>query len=133
MAIQKNSTVICAMAAALFVAVLWPTQGWSQGLPEGVSMSIVAEYKTDIPGIDKVQLQKLTLQPGAELADFFIENQIFCHATDGVILVVDAAAGKSTLYTAGSRWAPTKGATVNISNPGDDVHVHWVYALIEKK
>ncbi len=132
MAIQRNSNVIRAMAAVLFVTVLWPTKGWSQDLPEGLSMAIVAEYKSEIPGIDKVQLRKISLQPGAEAA-FTIDAQLFCHATDGTILVVDNTRGTSTMYTAGSRWAPTRGATVDISNPGDDIHVHWVYALIEKK
>ncbi len=131
MAIQRNSNVICAMAAVLFVAVLWPTQGWSQDLPEGVSMDIVAEHKTDIPGIEKVELRKLSLQPGAEMA-FTLAEQLFCHATDGVISVVDHTNGTTTLYQAGSHWAPTKGTSVTISNPGDDIHVHWAWALIEK-
>ncbi len=118
MASQRNSNVIRAMAAFLFVAVLWPTQGWSQDLPEGVS-------------IEKVQVRKFTLQPGAELANFTVEDEIFCHATDGVVSVVDHTAGTSTLYTAGSRWAETKGSTFTISNPGDDIHVHWMYTLID--
>lgn len=86
----------------------------------------------DIPGIEKVELKKITLEPGAILANFPVKDQIFCNATQGVISVIDHTSGTSTLYTAGSRWAPRKGGIFTISNPGEVTHVHWVYALIEK-
>ncbi len=116
--------------AVLFL--LFPLQAWSQDLPEGVGAQVVAEYAVDIPGVEKVERRQLSLAPGASW-EFELEDTLFCNATQGVIVVVDLTLGTSTLYTVGSRWAPNKGSTVFISNPGDETHVHWALALIEKK
>lgn len=35
-------------------------------LPEGVTFKVLAEFPSDIPGIEKVQLQELRLEPGAK-------------------------------------------------------------------
>ena len=121
------------VGAFLAIALLLsPAQSWSQDLPEGVGMEVVATYPVDLSGIEKVELRKVTLEPGAILKNFTVKDQFFCHVTQGEILIVNQASGASVLYSAGSRWAPVKGSTVTISNPGDVTHVHWVYAMIEK-
>ena len=117
------------LAIALFLST---AQSWSQDLAEGVNVTVVATYPVDLPGIERVELKKWTLEPGAILKDLTIKDQFFCNVTQGVILIVDQKTGASTLYAAGSRWAPVKGSTVTISNPGDVTHVHWVYAMIAK-
>ncbi len=117
------------LAIALFLST---AQSWAQELAEGVAVATVATYPVDLPGIEKVELRKWTLEPGAILKDLKIKDQFFCNVTQGVILIVDQESGASTLYAAGSRWAPVKGSTVTISNPGDVTHVHWVYAMIAK-
>ncbi len=120
--------------AFLAVALLaLPNTGWAGELPEGVTVQVVAEYPVDIPGVEKVLLKKFTLQPGATLAKFVVNDQTFCNTTQGVVTVIDHTDGSTTLYTPGSRWAPVKGHTFTVSNPGDETHVHWVYAMIEKK
>lgn len=126
---RKWTIVPTVFAAAL---LLLPAKGWSQDLPEGVEAQVVAEYAVDIPGVEKVDLRTLSLAPGAKWG-FTIEDTIFCNATQGVISVVDHTLGTSNLYTQGSRWAPRKGSNVTVSNPGDETHVHWALALIEKK
>ncbi len=127
---RKWAIVPTVFAAAL---LLLPAKGWSQDLPEGVEFQVVAEYAVDIPGVEKATLGKLSLAPGAKWENLPIENTEFCNATQGVISVVDHTLGTSNLYTPGSRWAPHKGSSVTITNPGDVTHVHWVLALIEKK
>ena len=117
------------LAAVLLIA---PSKGRAAELPEGVTYQTVAEYSVDVSGLEKVVLRKIILEPGATW-EVTVNDQVFCNVTQGSILVVDHEAGSSTLYTTGSRWAPTKGNTVTISNPGDETHVHWIYALIEKK
>ena len=128
---HRKPIVAAAFSAFFFALLLVPVQGWSAGLPEGVSVDVIAEYPVDIPGIEKVVLKKITLEPGAKLANFPENDTTFCHATAGTITVVDHANGTTTIYTEGARWAPQKGATYSISNPGDVTHVHWVYALVE--
>ena len=117
------------LAAALLIT---PSKGWAGTLPEGVTVQMVAEYTVPVSGLEKVVLQKVILEPGATWT-VTLKNQIFCNVTQGSVLVVDHETGSSTLLTTGSRLAPIKGHTVTVSNPGDETHVHWVYALIEKK
>ena len=129
-------TYIRSLGIAPFLAVLllvFPVQSWSQGLPEGVEVQVVAEYSVTIPGIEKVQLRKVTLQPGAILENIPVNDTDFCSETQGTLTVVDHKNGTTTLYAAGSRWAPEKGITATISNAGDVPAVMWVYRLIEKK
>lgn len=47
--------------------------------------------------------------------------------------MVDQTAGTTTVYVAGSRFAPQKGHTVTIFNPGDELAVQWNYCLIENE
>ena len=128
----RISSLLISTAFLAAVLLIAPSKGWAAELPEGVTYQTVAEYSVDVSGLEKVMMNKLILEPGA-MWEFTVNNQVFCNVTQGSILVVDHEAGSSTLYTTGSRWAPTKGNTVTISNPGDETHVHWIYALIEKK
>ena len=127
----RISSLLISTAFLAAVLLIAPSKGWAAE-PEGVTYQTVAEYSVDVSGLEKVMMNKLILEPGA-MWEFTVNNQVFCNVTQGSILVVDHEAGSSTLYTTGSRWAPTKGNTVTISNPGDETHVHWIYALIEKK
>ena len=65
MMITRISIVYSLLLALLIFAL--PVSAWSQmtDLPEGVSIVVVAEYDTDTPGVEKVQLLKVTFQPGA--------------------------------------------------------------------
>ncbi len=58
-----------AVVGGLFIVscvhfLLLPPQAQSQGLPEGVDVVIISEHKSNIPGIEKVRLIKITIQPG---------------------------------------------------------------------
>lgn len=124
-----SSLVVGAFLA--ITLLISPAQSWSQDLPEGVGVAIVATYPVDLPGIEKVELRKVTLEPGATW-ELTVKDNFFCNVTQGMISVFDHGAGTTTLYTPGSRWAPIKGNTVTVTNPGDETHVHWVYAMIAK-
>jgi len=43
--------------------LLLPAKSWSQGLPEGIEVTVVAEHPVNIPGVEKVILLKFTFQP----------------------------------------------------------------------
>ncbi len=126
--LRKNSIIASFFVAAL---LLLPAKSWSQGLPEGITVSVVAEHPVNIPGIEKVTLLKFTFQPGAVLENFLLEATEFCNATQGSFTVVNHDLGTTTVYTAGSRWSQGKGQTVTVSNTGEEVAVQWVYELIE--
>lgn len=51
--------------ALISVLLLFPGEGRSQGLPEGVSVVIVSEHDANTPGVATVKLVKMTFQPGA--------------------------------------------------------------------
>ena len=115
------------------VLLLFPMQSWSEGLPEGVTWEIVAVYKVDDPGIDKVQLGKFSMEPGTSLETPVEATVEFCTATQGEFTVVNHDLGTTTIYAAGSRWSQAKGQTVTVTNPGDVPAVQWVYELYPKE
>ncbi len=114
---------------AVFV-MLFPVQGWSATLSEGVEFQVLKEYPVDKPGVQMMQLTKFTLEPGATLANFTINDQIFCSSTEGVVSVVDHTYGSTKVYAAGSHWAMRKGARLTFFNPGDVNHVAYFYKMI---
>ncbi len=114
---------------AVFV-MLFPVQGWSATLSEGVEFQLLKEYPVDKPGVQMMQLTKFTLKPGATLANFTTNDQVFCSNTEGVVSVVDHTYGTTKVYAAGSHWAMRKGARLTFFNPGDVNHVAYFYKMI---
>ncbi|MCI0626798.1 MAG: hypothetical protein L0387_34985 [Acidobacteria bacterium] len=103
---------------------------WMAKLPEGVEIQLVTEYSSDIPGIQKVQLRKVTLEPGAILANFTVTKPLYCDAAAGTISVFDHAKRTTAVYRPGDHWSFARGE-FTLSNPGDVDHVHYLYALIQ--
>ncbi len=130
---NRSAFLIAApVVAVMFLLLVVPSQGWSKEVAKGVTVDLVAEYPVDIPCIEKVILQKMTMAPGAVL-EGTVKNIAFCNVTRGSISVVDHTNGTSTIYTVGSRWAPPEGIKFTLTNPGDVTHVHWIYRLVRKK
>ncbi|MFQ5912867.1 MAG: hypothetical protein ACE5JS_06770 [Nitrospinota bacterium] len=65
----KAAVLVAALVFALALMAS-PTAGEPK-LPAGVSFKVLAEFPSDIPGIEKVQLQEFRLEPGAK-----IENDV---------------------------------------------------------
>ena len=53
--------------SVLFVLLLYPLQSRSQVMSEGVSVVTISEHNINTPGVEKVKLVKMTLQPGASI------------------------------------------------------------------
>ena len=121
------------IATIVMAFLFFPVQAWAAGLPEGVTVDVVATYASAIPGVEKVELKKVTLAPGAKLENFPLGTVDFCNSTQGIIRVTDETDGTTNIYAPGSRWQPIMGHTASISNPGTETHIHWVYAFTLKK
>ncbi|MCH9046917.1 MAG: hypothetical protein IIA40_12540 [SAR324 cluster bacterium] len=51
---NRSAFLIAApVVAVLFLLLVVPAQGWSQELPKGVKVQLVAEYPVDVPGMEK--------------------------------------------------------------------------------
>ncbi len=124
---NRGSLGIGLLLAALLL--LFPMQSWSQGLPEGVTWEVVAVYKVDTPGLDRVELGKFTMEPGTSLETPVEATVEFCTATQGEFTVVNHDLGTTTIYATGSRWSQKKGHLVTVSNLGDGLAIQWVYGV----
>ena len=108
------------------------TTNRSGKMPEGVGIQILAGYSSDIPGVQQVQLKKVTLEPGATLANFTVTSPLYCNATEGTISVFDHASLKTAVYRPGDHWSFARG-TYTLSNPGDVDHAHYLYEMIHSE
>ena len=64
---RQRTHAILTILVVTAALVMVPTAAHAQmKLPDGVSFKVLAEFPSDIPGIEKVQLQEMTLQPGAK-------------------------------------------------------------------
>ncbi len=126
----RSFTIATALVAAIFLFL--PSKGWTAGLPEGVSVEVIAEYASQTPGIEKVLFRKITMKPGSSWT-LTVPAQSLCQGTKGVLEVVDQTAGKTYTFKAGDRWDTSPGHTVTLSNKGTVDHEHLFYTMIVKK
>ena len=122
------------LIATTFLAIALlavPGQGWA-GLPEGVTVKLIAEYPTKVSGLEKILFRKITLKPGASWT-FTVPAQSLCQGTKGVLEVVDQTAGKTYTFKTGDRWDTSPGHKVTLSNKGTVDHEHLFYTMIVKK
>ena len=66
------SSRLTGLAARLLVAIpilITASNAYPGELPEGVTVSVIAEYATTLPRLEKVRLLKVVYQPGAALED----------------------------------------------------------------
>lgn len=117
------------LAIALLIV---PSKGWAAGLPDGVTIDVVAEYPTEVSGLDKVLFRKITLKPGAKWS-LTVPDQSVCQGIKGELEVANQTTGKTVIFKAGDRWATTPGDKVTLSNKGTEDHEHLFYTLVSKK
>jgi len=124
------------LVATLLVFGLSPVHvGWqasAAGLPEGVTLEVLAEYgPPGIPGIEKATLKRLTMQPGTKLEDVTLTTSNYCRIASGALTVVKAD-GTTTIIGQGSQWFEPKGLVYKvIRNDGDVPAVDVFLALTQ--
>jgi hypothetical protein len=119
-------------AASLAIAYLAVPSTGQAGLPEGVTIEVIAEYPSMTPGVEKILFRKLTLKPGVSW-DLTVPAQSVCQATDGEAKLVDHTSGETLVLKTGDRWFTSPGHKVTLSNPGTVDHVHLFYTMVPAK
>jgi len=121
------------LAATAFLAIAFsiaPNKAWA--LPDGVTVDVIAEYATKVPGLEKILFRKITIKPGASWK-LTVPDQSVCQATKGEAQLVNHTSGKTVIFKVGDRWTTTAGDNVTLSNNGTEDHEHLFYTMVTKK
>ena len=121
--------IAVASLAIAFLAV--PSTSHAAGLPEGVTIEVLAEYPSETPGVEKILFRKITLKPGASWS-LTVPAQSLCQGTKGVLEVDDQTSGETFTFKAGDRWYTSPGHKVTLSNKGTVDHEHLFYTMVVK-
>jgi hypothetical protein len=128
----RVSSLIVAASSLAFAFLAVPGTGQAGGLPEGVSIEVIAEYPSMTPGVEKILFRNLVLKPGAAW-DLTVPAQSVCQATKGEAKLVDHTSGETLVLKTGDRWFTSPGHKVTLSNPGTVDHEHLFYTLVPTK
>ena len=101
-------------------------------LPEGIKVTVIAEYQSRVSNLEKVRLVRVLMEPGAVFDNVEIKNEEYCELRKGTLTHINHATGITDVFTTGARWAPPKNDRHTVINTGDEVAEMWVYQLIEK-
>ena len=63
----RISSVFIAVVSLAIAFLAVPTLGHAAGLPEGVTIEVLAEYPSNTPGVEKILFRKITIKPGSSL------------------------------------------------------------------
>ncbi len=116
--------------AFAFLAV--PNASQAAGLPEGVSIEVIAEYPSMTPGVEKILFRKIVMKPGTSWT-LTVPAQSVCQATKGEAKLVDHTSGETLVLKTGDRWFTSPGHKVTLSNPGTVDHEHLFYTMVPTK
>jgi hypothetical protein len=101
-------------------------------LPEGIKVTVVAEYRSRVSNLETVRLVQVLMEPEAEFDNVLVKNEEYCELKKGRLSHTNHTTGITDVFTKGARWAPPKGDHHTVTNTGDEVADMWVYQLIEK-
>jgi len=101
-------------------------------LPEGIKVTVIAEYQSRVSNLEKVRLVRVLMEPGAVFDKVEIKNEEYCELRKGRLTHTNHETGITDVFTAGARWAPPKNDRHTVINTGDEVAEMWVYQIIEK-
>ncbi len=128
----RFSSLIVGAASLAFAFLAVPGTGQAGGLPEGVSIEVIAEYASATPGVEKILFRKIVLKPGATWT-FTSPSQSLCQGTKGELEVVFTTSGKTVVHKVGDRWITSPGHEVTLTNRGTIDHEHLFYTMIAAK
>ena len=121
-------SMLLAPLALLLVAV--PASAQMDG--EGIQVTVIAEYPTTVPGLEKIRLIKVDYEPGGHINNSEIHSDEFCTISQGALSVINSTLDTTNVYSVGGRWSLRKGMMAATVNVADGPTTMWVYQLIEK-
>jgi len=124
----RLSSLIVGAASLAFAFLAVPGTGQA-GLPEGVTIEVIAEYPSQTPGVEKILFRRIVMKPGASMS-FTEPAQSLCQGTKGELEVVDHTTGETFIFKAGDRWDTSPGHEVTLTNRSSVDHEHLFYTLV---
>ncbi len=127
----RFSSLFIAAASLAFAFLAVPGTGQA-GLPEGVTIEVIAEYASQTPGVEKILFRRIVMKPGATMS-FTEPAQSLCQGTKGELEVVDHTSGETVVKKAGDRWDTSPGHEITLTNRGTVDHEHLFYTMVPTK
>ena len=124
----RLSSLIVGAASLAFAFLAVPGTGQA-GLPEGVTIEVIAEYPSQTPGVEKILFRRIVMKPGASMS-FTEPAESLCQGTKGELEVVDHTTGETFIFKAGDRWDTSPGHEVTLTNRSSVDHEHLFYTLV---
>ena len=128
----RFTSLLIAAASLAFAFLAVPNASQAGGLPEGVSIEVIAEIPSLTPGVEKILFRKMVLKPGA-VWTLTVPAQSVCQATMGELEVADKTSGETVVFKTGDRWDTFPGHEVTLSNRGTVDHEHLFYTMVPAK
>lgn len=101
-------------------------------LPKGAKLEILAEHPSPLADFEKVQIARLTMNPGTKIENFVVPTTDFCHIAKGE-LAVTMPDGSVMIVKEGDHFPEAKGTVYNVlENKGTVVCEDYMFQLIEK-
>lgn len=101
------------------------------GMPKGNKVELLAEFKSNVAGYERVQVIRHTIQPGVKIENFKIPYNMYCNLEKGR-LFAKTPDGKEMTLKAGDRWVDHKGLVYPLlENRGKTPCVDAMFWLIE--
>ncbi len=127
-----RATGIAARTLGAVAILLAINTAIAEGLPEGVTVNVIAEYPSQVPTLETVRLIKVTMQPGSKFDNVLIEHEEYCRLEQGQLTRIIHDFGTTNVLSAGAFWAPEKGHRHTVVSTGEVAAIMWVYQMIEK-
>ena len=130
----RKMTLLCRLGVlVLGVSLLLAAPANAQMQAEGVTVTVLAEYPTTVPGLEKIRLIKVDYEPGASIPESLIRSDEFCTISRGALSVMNRTTDTTNIYSVGGRWSLRKGMLSGTRNVADGPTTMWVYQLVEKE
>ena len=131
---RRTALAIGIGAAAIVVAdrsAAVAAVGDERKLAEGVTVKVLGEGPSIIPGFPKVRLRHITMQPGSSFPPIPMQNSMICHIVQGEIEVEQPGHGGKFTAKTDHVWSCTKGMSEGGANKGSTVAIMSVSDLLE--
>jgi quercetin dioxygenase-like cupin family protein len=120
---RKVVSIVAIIMLALFVGLSTGDLAFAKekAKKDPIRFNVLETYKTDLPGIEKAQLIKFEMDPGAEIKGFKCATSEILWVTKGVFTY--KYGDKTVERKKGDTWFQDMGTVLDVSNKGKDTAV----------